>query len=438
MIKPLANFAKTRWERIRASYWFIPVCMMLIAFFLGYACIQYLPALVTETSYRAFIPTVPADTASDIISTVASAIITATSIAFSMTLVALTMASSQFGPRLLRAFMDDRGTQLVLGTLSSTFVFCLTALHQISIADVDILISSMLSLITLAIGILDTLVLIYFIHHIANFIQVDEIINHCYNQCTQNLSKLFALTDEQENNKTILATKIDPGAVTTLLSRSEAGYIQTIDYPSLLAQKGTTGVQIHVRAGDYIVPGETVITVHSDDTITKEIESYYLSCVVTGKSRTALQDPEFPVSQLVEIALRALSPGINDPITAMTCIDRLAAVCILMAKQRFPSDTIVNNENNVWLKRRTYTFESVINTAFDQIRQAGAPHVGVMLHLLGRFKTLKNELPQAHHGILDVQIQAIADLVKTSAHCEKDKADVAAAVSAASVSPVYT
>lgn len=431
MIKPVTSFARARWEGIRASYWFIPVCMMFSAFLLGYTLIYYTPEVVSEAVFKNLIPPVPAEEASDLISAIATSIITATSIAFSMTLVALTMASSQFGPRLLQTFMDDRGTQCVLGILTSTFIFCLSALHRISVSDTDMVISSVLSLIVLAIGIADTLVLIYYIHHIARFIQVDEIINRCYRECTDNLKNLFALTDGEKGHHHLAPALINDSPVTTHLSLDEAGYIQTIDYLSLLSGDGIDGVKVYVRAGDYVVPGETIITVHSSEKLSSDSRDFYLSCFVPGKRRTSLQDPEFSLTQLVEVALRALSPGINDPITAMTCADRLTAVCLLMSECEFPCDTVMNSNVDVWMQRRTYTFESVLNTAFDQIRQAGSSHVDVMLHLLGCLKTLKEKLPEEYKGTIQKQVEAVNDLAAPHLHCEKDRKDVAAAVNAA-------
>ncbi|WP_456294950.1 DUF2254 domain-containing protein [Vibrio sp. AK197] len=428
MIKPVASFTQAKWQSIRASYWFVPVCMMLIAFCLGYACIYYTPVFISESLFRDYLPTVPADTASDLISAIATSIITATSIAFSMTLVALTMASSQFGPRLLQTFMDDRGTQLVLGFFTSTFVFCLIALHRVSVSDTDAITSSALAVLVLVIGIFDTLVLIYYIHHIARFIQVDEIISRCYHECIHSLSHLFTLTDEKKNHQCLKPSAVVDSPVITELSLTESGYVQTVDYHHLLDQDGIQGIDILVRAGDHVVPNETLLRIHSTTQIDDERKHYCLSCIVLGKKRTSLQDPEFSVSQLVEIALRALSPGINDPITAMTCADRLTSVCILMAEHQFPSQAMRNTNTNIWLKRRTYTYESVLNTAFDQLRQAGEKHIDVMIHLVRCLNVMRKQLPQEYIQAVDTQISAVNDLVSAHIGCDKDRNDVTAVV----------
>lgn len=432
MIKPVASFARARWEGIRASYWFIPSWMIALAFLIGYLCISYVPVYIPDALYQNYIPHIAPEDASDLISAIASAIITATSIAFSMTLVALTMASSQFGPRLLQTFMDDRGTQLVLGALTSTFIFCLSALHRISVAETDMLVSSTLSLIVLAIGVIDTLILIYYIHHIARFIQVDEIINRCYREFTGNLENLFKVTETQGNMHAVAPGMLVNGKITQDINLVQCGYVQTIDYENLLtATDNIIGVDVHVRAGDFIVPGQAVVTIHSKQTLNEEILSFYRSCVVTGNRRTSLQDPEFSIKQLVEIALRALSPGINDPITAMSCSDRLTSSLILLAQQRFPDEAIVNTDNDIWLRRRTYSYASVFNTSFDQIRQAASSHADVMLHLLTCLQTLRTQLARSYAPIIDIQVEAVNALITPGLKSEKDKEDMAAAVTAA-------
>ena len=432
MIKPVASFARARWQGIRASYWFVPCWMIALAFLIGYLCISYVPLYIPQSLYENYIPHIAPEDASDLISAIASAIITATSIAFSMTLVALTMASSQFGPRLLQTFMDDRGTQLVLGALTATFIFCLSALHRISVEDTDLIVSSTLSLIVLVIGVIDTLILIYFINHIARFIQVDEIISRCYNEFTDNLQNLFKVTESRENVYAIAPGMLVPGPCTQDISFSECGYVQTIDYENLMSSKETViGLEIHVRGGDFVLPGMPVATIHCNDKVNSEIVAFYRSCIVTGIRRTSLQDPEFSLKQLVEIALRALSPGINDPITAMSCSDRLTSALVLLSQQAFPNEAIVNSDNDIWMKRRTYTFASVFNTAFDQIRQAGSTHVDVMLHLLICLKRLREQLPETYGPIINKQKDAVETLITPELKSRKDKADVAAASTAA-------
>lgn len=432
MIKPVASFARARWEGIRASYWFVPSWMIALAFLIGYLCISYVPVYIPDELYQNYIPHIAPEDASDLISAIASAIITATSIAFSMTLVALTMASSQFGPRLLQTFMDDRGTQVVLGALTSTFIFCLSALHRISVAETELLVSSTLSLIVLAIGVIDTLILIYYIHHIARFIQVDEIISRCYCEFTSNLDNLFEVTESRDDVRAVAPGMLVKGAHVNQICVDECGYVQNIDYNTLLADKEhITGIEVHVRAGDFVIPGQAVISVHSSNEVHSELISFYRSCVVTGSRRTSLQDPEFSVKQLVEIALRALSPGINDPITAMSCADRLTASLALLAKRPFPNEVIVNTKSDIWMQRRTYTYSSVFNTAFDQIRQAASEHIDVMLHLLLCMQRLREQLPGSYTVMIDVQVEAVSTLITPVVQSDKDKADMAAAVTAA-------
>lgn len=413
---------KAFWEAISASYWFIPVCMMVASTVLCLFCLNIaqrdeLPEYLFE-----FIPLITQTGAQQLLATIATAIITATSVAFSMTVVALVMASSQFGPRLLRTFMLDRATQFVLGTLVSTFLFCLISLHHLSNITED---QDAISLIAAVSGILATVsvfTIIFFIHHLARSIQADEVIYRCFENFTSNLGTLLPKPEETPDQIPINAQLPREGDYQITLLATANNYIQTINYDGLLKRDNDriAGIELLARSGDYVFAGEPLLIVHSSCELNDAIIEQLKKFIVTGDQRTPVQDPEFAISQLVEIALRALSPSINDPYTAISCLNRLTSACILMSNREFPAHTLVNKQTNVWMKRRTFSLEGVINTAFDQIRQTSKEHVSVVLHVLRCLQKLDQMLPGSYRELLCAHAQATYSLAISCGPTAKD------------------
>lgn len=414
---------KVAWESISTSYWFIPVCMMLLSVALCYSCLAIIERADLPDSFRPFIPVITQEGAQQLLSTVATAMVTATSIAFSMTIVALTLASSQFGPRLIRNFMLDKGTQAVLGILVSTFVFCLLALHHLSAITENQDAISLLAAAAMFLAIIDSVTIIYFIHHVSTSIQADQVIAKCFVQFINQVESLLPLPESNAKYKGVNEAWIKPdNAFTRVIDAKMSGYIQTINYTDFLrvdSQK-IQGSEIVVRSGDHVVEGEAIFIIYSYQPLLDSDVNYLQNSIVIGSSRTPIQDPEFAISQLVEIALRALSPGINDPYTAMTCIDKLTAACSIISQRVFPEPCLIHTQTEVFVKRRTFDFAGVINTSFDQIRQASEGHVAVLIHLLHSLATLQAKCDPEKPTCITRQAENIYCQAQKSPVCEQD------------------
>ncbi|WP_019601457.1 DUF2254 domain-containing protein [Teredinibacter turnerae] len=420
---PITTKIRAYWETISTSYWFIPACLMAVSVVLCSLCLALVQRASIPGWLLAFFPVVTQSGAQQLLSTLATSIITATSIAFSMTLVALVMASSQFGPRLLRTFMLDKGTQVVLGVLVSTFLYCLISLHHLSSITQNEDALSIISASSAILTILDVVCIIYFIHHLANFIQADEIIYRCFSDFLGDIDSLLPRPEDQPDERP-LAEELTVRTSFSITLFSECNnYVQTINYRELINRNPDiiAGLEVFVRSGDYVAVGDPVITFYGRGEISKEMVNKYRKYLVFGRQRTPVQDPEFAVSQLVEIALRALSPGINDPYTAITCLDRLTSACVIMHDREFPANCVVNTSTNIWLLRRTFALASVINTAFDQIRQAGESHMAINLHLMHCYKTLKNHLDTKYHPLLKSHAKATMYLASKQTFSDKEQ-----------------
>lgn len=369
-----------------------------------------------------WVPRIDVAGARQLLSTIAGAIITATSIAFSMTLVSLTLASSQLGPRLIRTFLEDRGTQYVLGVLVSTFLFCLLSLLYIEVIEANSFAMATFSGLALLLAVYDIAIIVYFIHHVGTSIQADRVIHRCFKDLEEKLPELLP-TPVLEPNQKAIAPDLAPSTAHSVSVTSETcGYVQHIDYDSFLNKQhtGLAGFELLVRSGDSVFPKQPMLIVHfhqqPDIGWSKELRLY----ISIGDCRTPIQDPEFSLAQLVEIALRALSPGINDPYTAITCLDRLTSACLAMHNRDFPPECIINQSTGIWLKRRSFSFTSILDTAFNQIRQAGIGHPAIVIHYLHCLQVLAPSLQTSHSPWLQQQISAVRQGVSQQSLTEYD------------------
>lgn len=412
------------WESLSTSYWFIPVLMMTVSVALCYACLAVIERAFLPDFLRPLIPLVTQDNVQQLLSTVAGAMITVTSIAFSMTLVSLTLASNQFGPRLIRNFMHDRNTQSVLGILVSTFLFCLISLHHLSSINSNQDAISMLAGVTLFLAVVDCVVIIYFIHHVARSIQADQVIADCVMHFENNLQSLLPVPESASTYKAIAEQwAIPAGEFSVGIKALQNGYVQTINYQSFLSLPAAVvaGCELHIRSGDHVLTGETLCTVHCHQPVNADDFTALRQAVVLGANRTPIQDPEFAISQLVEIALRALSPGINDPHTAITCVDKLTAICVQVATREFPAENLIHTQTEVWLKRRTFTYSGIIDKAYSQIRQAANDQLAVHIHLLTNLAKLHQCCTPPQQSTVVNHARAIVEHVKKLSVSECDK-----------------
>lgn len=378
-------------EKARTSFWFVPSFMVLSSILLAIAAI-YVDAYYIG-SIELSIPLLygtDIDAIRSLLGTIAGSMITVTSIAFSITIVALTLASSQFGPRLLRNFMMDRGTQVVLGSFISNFLFCILVFCAISFQEPYDFKPGLTVIIAVLMTCLSVGVLIYFIHHVAKSIQADVVIDEVFRELQTSIKELFPSPDD----KTEVAVDDDLKSSDFTQRNNHldvlaecSGYLQTVDQELLitLASKSDVLIECKFGPGDFVVENTVVAIVHSDKYVDEKIGKSISDKIVLGAYRTPVQDPEFAIHQLVEIALRALSPGINDPYTAITCVDKLSSVLCGLTDRDFPAAQYFDASGMLRLVRKVLSFDDIARAAFDQIRQGARENVAVTVRLLQSF-----------------------------------------------------
>lgn len=373
-------------SNLRDSYWFVPALMTAGAVLLS-ALTLWADGLVDAEQQPAWLQTIvysgESDGARELLGTVASSMITVAGVVFSITLVALTLASSQFGPRMLVNFMRDRGNQITLGTFIATFLYSLLILRKVRSAT-DEEIPHLSVTVDLVLAIASLVVLIYFIHHISVTIQAPSLIASIGHEIKQRTDHLFPDVEQVANARAGDPVDLpeDDGRV---VDSPSSGYVEVLDLEGLvtLATEHDLLIRLDSTPGQYVVRGTALATAWPADAVTDDVAGTISGTVVTGFRRTDIQDIEFPIRQLVEIAVRALSPAINDPFTAVNCVDQLSAALCDFAARELPTGALADEDGRTRLVvAEPVTFERLLGSAYDQIRQAAGYHSAVYTQLL--------------------------------------------------------
>jgi uncharacterized membrane protein len=389
------------WDRVRSSYWFIPTLMLL-----GGAVLAV--ALITLDRWRDsddlsgpwWIFSGGAEGARTVLSTVAGSVVTVAGVTFSITIAVLSLTSSQFGPRLLRGFLRDTGTQMVLGTFLGTFLYCLLVLRTVRSVEEVYFVPHIAVTGGVALALASVCMLVYFIHHVTRSVQVDGIVGRTARDFLRAIDRLFpeeiGLASgaapphaEREQAETAEAALRERG-MPVLARRS--GYVQAVDGGALLtlATERRLRLWIDHRPGRFVTRGAPLAHVVVEPDVPgqgreeeePDWENRLYDAFSLGEERTATQDVEFIVQQLVEVAVRALSPGINDPHTAILCLDHLSAGLCVLAGRQMPSAFRHDDHGILRIVAAPVTFAGVLEAAFDGIRHYGRADIRVMVRLL--------------------------------------------------------
>jgi len=381
------------WERLNTSFWFIPVLMLLLASASAVGFI-YLDSQTTYAPEGVFKFLLPAsvDSARSILGIIAAAMIGVAGTVFSITLVVLTLASSQLGFRLVRNFMYDKLNQIVLGSYVSSFLYCLMVLSSIKENSDIYFVPSFSVLAALLSAFAGIILLVIFIHHVSVSIQSDKVISDISEAMSGSIRKLFPDEIDLEEDGTtpdILALKRQyPNKVK--VSNKKSGYLQSIDKQRLIGISDSHDgmVVVHHRPGDFLVQNMVLCEVICKREGGAELSKKIQACFIIGKVRTPLQDAEFSIHQMVEVASRALSPGVNDPYTAIACIDNLTSVMCYLTRAAFPSPYHYGAEDRLCVIADNHTFSGMLNASFNQIRQYGERSPAVLIRLMDAMNTI--------------------------------------------------
>ena len=378
------------WERVRGSLWFVPGLMSAFAVLLATNTRMLEGWIPDSNAFQRFLYRGDPDATRLLLSTVAGSMITVAGVTFSVTMVALSLASSQLGPRLLRNFRRDRSNQVVLGAFIATFLFCLISL---GLGVDDDAAESMAASIALVMATVSLGLLIYFIHHIAQAMQADHVIDEVARELAPSVEGAF---NAEPDDAVDLIEPPDAPVPGTLVKTSKTGYLQSIDFGGLTKAARRWDVRLVVlrRPGHFLFAETGLVKVLDGARVPDELRKKLQRFFIIGGHRTADQDVEYGVQQIVEIALRALSPGINDPFTAITCIDRLSGVLCTIAPLEESSPILRDEDGRPRVQLHPTDFDGIVRAAFDQIRQFSSkvPSVAIrMMESLGALAAMARD-----------------------------------------------
>ncbi len=369
------------WENVRSSLWFIPTLLVGVAVLGSSLLIEADRALAQrESTLIPWIFSGSADAARTLLSVVAGSLITVISIAISLTIVALVQASAQFTPRVLRQFTASHTNQVVLGTYTATFVYALLVLRTVRSGDEGEAFVPALS-VTSAVGlaVLCLALLIFFIHHMSQSLQVAVILDEVRQEVLEQIAVLYPETIGADSTEltapaTIKAQLKESNRGAVLIRSERAGFVRKIDEQTLLnAPLATTQwVWIRPQIGDFVAYGSIIAELDQVDGATEELCKQIHDAFVIDRERTITQDMLFGIRQLVDIGLKALSPGINDVTTAEYALYHIGDAVGRLAVRAFPSAVRTTPNGQTQLLFTRPTWDDIVDTAFSQLRHAAA------------------------------------------------------------------
>ncbi len=424
----------TQWhgEALRTNLWLVPMIEVIAAIGLFMVTVR-LDQAVYNGHLRApsWVISGSADAARQILTSIAASVITVVGIVFSITIVTLTLASTQFGPRMLRNFIRDRGTQLTLGTFVATFVYCVVALVSIGPGDRGDFVPHISITTAFGLVLVNLAVLIYYINHIATQIQLPQVIAGIAKDLGQAVAvqsadrpwKAAPKPDDAPSLDKLLTTIETSGAV---IRTPESGYLQFIRHRTLIriATEADAVIRLPYRPGHFLVAGRELASVWPAEAA-ERVARYLAQAQATGPHRTLTQDVAFGVDQLVEIAIRALSPAINDTFTALTCIDWLGDCLCKIAPVWAPTQVHRDRIGNIRVISDQVSYERLVQRAFEKVRQAGRGMPAVMIRQLDALTTIMEQTTDRQRAyVLMDQAVMIQRANVESVPEESDRADV--------------
>jgi uncharacterized membrane protein len=420
------------WRRdaLRTNLWLVPSLEVLfaVAVFVGTYALDR-AAYNHQLTLPSWVINDNADGARQLLTTMAAAVITVVGVVFSITIVALTLASTQFGPRMLRNFIRDRGTQHTLGAFVATFVYSVLTLVVIGSGAHGQFVPHLSITIALLALVFDMGVLIYFINHITGSIQLPQVIA----SIARDLATAITAEGLRGESRGTLAASPSVAEIERQMAEAggmvrtaRSGYLQFIHYDTLvrIASDANAVIRLHYRPGHFLVQGHPLATVwppEAADAVTRSLERAHL----TGPYRTLAQDLSFAVDQLVEIAIRALSPAVNDTFTALTCIDWLGESLCKIAAEWSPTQTHRDEQGQIRLISAAVSYQRIVERAYEKIRQASRGMPAVMIRQLDALeKVFEYTTTSAQREVLIEQARRIQTASGESVPEAADRADV--------------
>jgi uncharacterized membrane protein len=390
------------WAYLKESLWAVPLAMVVLAAALAIAAVEVrlVPADSAWWIYGG-----SSENAAEFLSSLLSSMINMATLAISITMVVLTLAAQQLGPRLIFSFMGDRRTQTALGVFIGTAVYLLLVLRIVQGRGLTEVPNLAVTLGT-ALVLLSFISLVLFVHHLARSIVADTMIERVGEVLDQAIS--LYLPEKRAQDPLAGTPMARPDGIP--LRTETGGYVQVINYDKLLAaaEKADALIELALRPGHHVLANGIYAWVTPASALGDRLRSEIENSVLIGPERTVVQDVEYSVRQLVEIALRALSPSVNDPYTALAVIDRMALSLGRVLERGPPQMVWRDEEGNPRVAAPSSDFEGILDAAFTQIRQSAGNHAAVHIRLAEKLGQLAAQADAVQCQALENQLELVS------------------------------
>ncbi len=418
------NRAKAKLQDLWNALWFLPALIVLGFAALAVAMVE-ISGVVSDEVLAHFPRLFGADAESSraMLAAIASSIITVAGVTFSITVLVISQVSSQYTPRILRNFLRDRPSQVVLGVLVGAYVYCLMVMRTIR-AEPDI-VPSLAVLLGIVTGVIAVGFLVYFLHHIASSLEAGTIIARIRQETAEAVDRLFPAELGTEAEEGPASNAGQHSRMWKSIVSKKTGYLQRVDSEVLLkvACQKELLLRIECCVGDFVAEGAALLSV-ADTNPDERLSERVRGCFVIDTHRTIYQDAAFGIRQLVDMALKALSPGINDSTTAVTCVDHLGALLARLASRSIPSRCRAA-EGQLRLIAPRPTFESFLDEAFEEIRRFGSNNVVVLARMLRALETIASAARSADRlALLKTHAERVLLVARTQIALAQDQSIV--------------
>jgi len=378
------------WEQIVSGLWLIPT---LMAF--GAVGLAWLTPNLTLDPPTWWLSSGDRESVSQFISSLLMSMITLATLAISITMIVLTLAAEHMGPRLIRNFMADKRSQLMLGFFLATVIYLILALRAVQNAGEGERFHHLAATISMLLSIGSVFLLLLFVHHLSRSIVTDTLIQRIGRNLYLTLEEALPAERDEETQEQEARLPEEEGA---MLRLAKGGYVQAIDFEQLKQRATEADVLLYLEfhPGQFLLPqgdhGRIFPACRSTDRLLEQIQD----CVTLGGQRTPHQDLEFAVRQLVELALRGLSPAINDPFTAIAVIDHLSLFLAEVMRREPPRFLWHDDAGKPRVIANRTTFRGLVDAAFNQIRQAGQ-RPDILIHMMEALTHLTEQIRKPEH-----------------------------------------
>ncbi len=392
---------KKLYYKISQSIWLYPVLYSLVAIFMASLVI-----LIDSKSVFDFNPYLPSillttpDLAKSVLTIIAGAFITIMTFTFSTTMVVLTMYTSQFSPRVVENFLSEKSTMKSFGIFVSGFIYTIISLIFIRdvLSEFKIL-AGTIGVIYIIVGIINFII---YINNVGTYIQASNLIDRLYRKAEQDISKY---KESIESYMTMDEEKVNQMDLQIFVNCPYNGYIQEMDYAKLhkIALSTKTILVIHRITGQFLTDESAVVGIYYDhrSELGEHLEKEIKGAIIMGDRRTENQDFAFSIQKIVEVALKALSPGINDPNTAITCIHKIGLLIRNLAHIKDGYIKIKDEQEGFGtLYRENYHLDLLLTDAFHQIIHYGKEDIYVMLNVMKAYRHILEKADEENREVI--------------------------------------